>query len=182
MPGRLVYVMGPSGAGKDSVLAWARERAGGLPVAFAHRYVTRPPEAGGEDHVPLTAEEFETRARAGLFALHWNANGLRYGLGVEIDAWMRAGLTVAANGSRGHLPQCLARYPDVLPVLVTAPPEVLAARLHARGRETMGVIAERLERGAALGADLPGAVVLDNSGPLERAGRRLLELLGPNRP
>ena len=52
----LVYVMGPSGAGKDSVLDRARTMLSvEAPVAFAHRYITRPADIGGENHVALTA-------------------------------------------------------------------------------------------------------------------------------
>jgi ribose 1,5-bisphosphokinase len=72
MPG-LIYVMGPSGSGKDSLLGYARERVRDLPVAFAHRYITRPVSAGGENHVALTRPEFRIRQRAGLFALDWES-------------------------------------------------------------------------------------------------------------
>ena len=40
--GQLIYVMGPSGAGKDSLLGYARERLAEQPLVFAHRYITRP--------------------------------------------------------------------------------------------------------------------------------------------
>lgn len=179
----LVYVMGPSGAGKDTLMAWVRERTQGLPVAFAHRYVTRPPEAGGENHVALTEAEFLLREEAGLFALSWRANGLRYGLGLEIETWMRAGLTVVANGSRAYLPRCLARYPLARPVLVTAPPEVLAGRLAGRGRENGRDLAARLERAAALDVSpFPEAAVVVNDGSVGEAGAELLALVLAARP
>src|ERR1700722_10988516 len=90
----LVYVMGPSGAGKDSVLNRARALLGAdAPVVFAHRYITRPAEAGGENHVALSPEEFAVRRAHGLFAFHWQAHGNEYGIGREIHAWRKAGLT-----------------------------------------------------------------------------------------
>ena len=103
MTGPLVYVMGPSGAGKDSVL----DRARGMlsvetPVAFAHRYITRPADVGGENHVALSRAEFALRRAHGLFAFHWQAHGNDYGIGREIDAWRAAGLTVVVSGSREH--------------------------------------------------------------------------------
>ena len=55
-------------------------------------------------------------------------------------------------------------------------PEVLAARLAGRGRESAERIAARLEEAAALQAP-PGAVVLRNDGELAEAGERLLRLL-----
>lgn len=180
MTPRFIFVVGPSGAGKDSVMAWARERAAGLPVAFAHRYITRPPDAGGENHVHVTDEEFAVRREAGLFALDWSANGQSYGIGIEVEAWLSRGLTVVANGSRGYLPEAVRRYPALVPVLITAPPEVLAARLAARGRETRDEILARLTRAAALDTAPGPTVEIVNDGPLERAGQQLLELIkGP---
>ncbi|MEA3120469.1 MAG: ribose 1,5-bisphosphokinase, partial [Paraburkholderia sp.] len=98
MNGRIVYVMGPSGAGKDTLLSFARARLGSAPVLFAHRYITRAAEAGGENHVHLSHEEFRTRADQNLFALQWSSHGLHYGIGVEIDTWMGRGFTVVVNG------------------------------------------------------------------------------------
>ena len=69
--GPLVYVMGPSGAGKDSVMGRARALLpADAPVVFAHRYITRPAETGGENHVALSAAEFALRRTHGLFAFH----------------------------------------------------------------------------------------------------------------
>lgn len=176
-PGRLVYVVGPSGAGKDSILRWVRacEPPG---VAFAHRYITRPADAGGENHVALSAFEFTSRLRSGAFALWWRANGRSYGIGVEIDRWREGGLDVVVNGSRAHLEEARQRYPDLLPVLITAPEERIARRLVERGREAGAELAERLRRNAELAATrVPGMVVIDNGGDLGRAGMALLRAL-----
>ena len=181
--GTLVFVTGASGAGKDSLLAYARERAAGLPLTFAHRYITRPALAGGENHVALDAREFALRRERGAFALHWEANGLCYGLGVEIDAWLQAGLAVVANGSRAALERAGARYPGLVPVLVRAAPRVLEARLLARGREDAATVRARVARAAAQdpcpGAlpGLTGLKVIANDVPLEQAGEQLLALL-----
>src|SRR5476649_323603 len=104
--GPLVYVMGPSGAGKDSVLNRARTLlAEKAPVVFAHRYITRPAEAGGENHIELSPTEFGLRRTHGLFAFHWRAHGNEYGIGREVYSWRRAGLTVVVSGSREHFRQ-----------------------------------------------------------------------------
>src|SRR5690349_12136372 len=73
MPAALVYVMGPSGAGKDTLLRYAREQLASEPVAFAHRYITRPATAGDENHVALSVPEFRARKQHGLFAMDWEA-------------------------------------------------------------------------------------------------------------
>jgi len=177
--GRLVYVVGPSGSGKDSLLAWVRVRlAAGVPIVFAHRYITRPEAAGGENYVALTEDEFTLRLVHGLFAMHWASHSRRYGVGIEIDQWLVRGLDVVASGSRAYLPEAFARHPDLALVWVTAPVEVLRERLQRRGRESAGEIAVRLERGVALGVPpRPPAITIANDGPIERAGAMLLAWL-----
>lgn len=174
---RLFYVIGPSGAGKDSLLAYARPRVAGRPLAFAHRYITRPASAGGENHVALSEAEFAARALAGCFALTWSSHGLLYGIGCEVEDWLQRGLSVVVNGSREHLPQAASRFPAMIPILVSVHQDELRRRLEARGRETAEGIAERLRRASAFPVHHPALVQLDNSGPLEQAGEHLVHLL-----
>ncbi|WP_296659387.1 phosphonate metabolism protein/1,5-bisphosphokinase (PRPP-forming) PhnN [Paraburkholderia sp.] len=173
----LIYVMGPSGAGKDSLLDFARTRLAADGVMFAHRYITRA-DGGGENHIALTDPEFEARSRRGLFALQWRSHALRYGIGVEIDQWLAHGCTVIVNGSRAYAGEALARYPQTRFVHIEAALEVLAARLAARGRETPAQIAARLARQAPFDA-LAGASVdrIDNSGRLEDAGEVFVDVV-----
>lgn len=174
----LVYVMGPSGAGKDAVLHQAR--AGlrpGEKIAFAHRYITRPPDPQHENYVALTEAEFATRRDAGLFTFHWRAHGFQYAIGTEIDAWRRAGFLVVISGSREHFKSLAPPPTAVVPILITASPEIQAARLAARGRESAAGIAARLERNAALTLEDPAITKLDNSGALSDATSRFLDLL-----
>lgn len=170
MTPRLIYVIGASGAGKDTLLSGLRTALPAeAPVAFAHRYITRPSDACGENHVALSPAEFALRRRRGLFALDWDSHGLSYGIGREIDQWMAAGLSVIANGSRGYLEAAMLRYPDMLPIAVTADPSILRARLEARGRETAAAIDERLARAAVFPLDHPAIVRVDNGGRVEDA-------------
>jgi ribose 1,5-bisphosphokinase len=95
----------------------------------AHRYITRPHNAGCENHIALSEHEFFTRAEQHLFALSWHANNNYYGIGIEIDLWLHAGFDVVANGSRAHLPQAQARYADaLLPICLQVSPAVLRQR------------------------------------------------------
>ncbi|NIE68382.1 phosphonate metabolism protein/1,5-bisphosphokinase (PRPP-forming) PhnN [Burkholderia sp. Ax-1719] len=170
MTARLIYVMGPSGAGKDTLLGYARKRLAAEGVVFAHRYITRE-EGGGENHIALTDTEFEARARLGLFALQWRSHALRYGIGVEVEQWLKLGCTVVVNGSRAYVSEALARFPRMTLVHVNAAQHVLAARLASRARETPEQVAERLARRAPF--EVPeGAtfVQIDNSGRIEDAG------------
>lgn len=109
MTGKLIWLMGASGSGKDSLLTELRQREQ-TQLLVAHRYITRDASAGSENHIALSEQEFFTRAGQNLLALSWHANGLYYGVGIEIDLWLHAGFDVVVNGSRAHLPQARARY------------------------------------------------------------------------
>jgi ribose 1,5-bisphosphokinase len=176
--GRLVYVIGPSGAGKDSIIGYARQRLGADRHVFARRYITRPADSGGEDHIAIAPADFERDCAAGRFALSWRGNGLGYGVSAEIDLWMESGRHVVLNGSRGYLPNAAARYPSLLPVLITIDPAVLRQRLAARGRETSAEIEARIQRATELDAiDHPGLAVIANNGPLAEGGEAFVALL-----
>jgi ribose 1,5-bisphosphokinase len=178
MAGPLVYVMGPSGAGKDSVLGRARALlAPEAPVVFAHRYITRPAETSGENHVALSRTEFDLRRNHGLFAFHWQAHGNDYGIGREIYAWRKAGLTVVVSGSREHFQKVDSDDADTYPVLITASPERLAERLAGRGREDATAAAERLGRGAAYEVVDPRLITIVNDGALDVAAEAFVSLL-----
>jgi ribose 1,5-bisphosphokinase len=174
--GQLYYVMGPSGAGKDSVLAWVREHGVAHGVLCAHRYITRPAHAGGENHVALSEEEFQLRERRGLFALTWQAHGLHYGIGSEVAHWLARGADVLVNGSRGAFERACERFPALRPVLITASAQAIAGRLVARGREGEADIAARLARVDAYAVP-DGSMVIRNDGCLADAGSSLLDAI-----
>jgi ribose 1,5-bisphosphokinase len=168
--------MGPSGAGKDSVLRAARAAlVPGERIAFAHRYITRPPDAGNENHVALSAAEFEARRAAGLFAFDWTAHGFRYAVGVEIGLWQKAGFVVVVSGSREHYAALRPRPTDLIPVLITASEDTLRRRLRTRGRDDAAAIGERLDRATQHEVDDPALVKIDNSDALEIAAQRFLD-------
>jgi len=175
--GKLFYVIGPSGSGKDSLMRYGRERLAGSPdVVFAHRYITRPVELHGENHVALTEAEFDARLAAGLFAMQWGSHGLRYGIGREIDFWLAKGCNVVMNGSREYLPEARRLYPALTAILVTVSPEVLAERLRARGRETEDQIVRRIERARQFARPSGHLEIIENDADLNVAGERFLQL------
>ena len=166
----LVAVVGPSGAGKDTLMGLARARlAGDARFRFVQRAITRPAEAGGEAHRALDVAGFEAEREAGGFALWWGAHGLLYGIPRDIEADLAARRVVVANLSRGALMEA-ARYP-LRVLVITAPAPVLAARLAARGREAAEDIAARLAREAALPPGLDVATVMNDATPEEGAAR-----------
>lgn len=177
--GRLFAVVGPSGAGKDSLIAGAR--AAWPELAVVRRVITRPTEAGGEDFTGIDSAEFDRRRRAGDFALDWRAHGLDYAIPVAELSPLADGRDVVFNGSRLALPAARAAFPDLAVILVTAPVAILAARLAARGREAEADIADRIRRA---GFDLPpgiAATVVQNDGSLAEGIRRFLAALQAER-
>ena len=138
----LVLVVGPSGAGKDALLKAARAEFGDDDrIRFVRRVITRPAEAGGEDHEPVSESAFATRS----FALQWQAHGLHYGIPADIAEDLARGRAVVANVSRGVIVEAAERYPTRV-IEITAPTQILAQRLAARGRETEADVAKRLAR------------------------------------
>lgn len=176
--GRLIYLVGPSGSGKDSLIDASRERLAAAGVQIARRVITRSAEAKGEAAHGVTSEQFEALRAQGAFAMYWRANGLDYGIPVQVDQWLAAGRAVLVNGSRAYLAEARRRYPNLLAVLVQVRPEVLRERLLARGRESAEEVEQRLARNARLQALAdPSLHVLDNSTTLETAVAALFALL-----
>ncbi|MDQ3200915.1 MAG: phosphonate metabolism protein/1,5-bisphosphokinase (PRPP-forming) PhnN [Pseudomonadota bacterium] len=180
MSGRLIYLIGPSGSGKDSLLDAARSRLVQRNCRIVRRVITRSAEAAGEAAHGVSAQQFADMEAQGEFALSWHANGLAYGIPREIDDWLAAGQDVLVNGSRGHLSATQVRYPDALVLLLTVDDAVLRQRLLARGRESAANIEQRLARNARFSGDAgndSSLQVIDNSGPLEQSVQRLLDCL-----
>jgi ribose 1,5-bisphosphokinase len=161
----LILVVGPSGAGKDTVLSLARQAlADDRRFRFVRRVITRPDGAGGEDHEAVSEAEFAKLA----FALSWQAHDLLYGIPLDITADLARGVVVVANVSRGIIAEAAARFP-VRVVEVTAPPDVLAQRLTARGRESAEDIAKRLARDVTLPGQIEVDTVINDRTPGEAA-------------
>ena len=176
--GRLLYVMGSSGAGKDSVLNAVRPRAGEN-VRFARRLITREPDPLGENNVLVTERRFAEMLREGEFSLHWESHGLKYGIGRDIDEELACGNTVIVNGSRENLERASRRYPDMEVVEITADPAFIQERLRKRNREGAGEISRRLARGRQAFAK-PDFLVyhtIDNSGNLADSAQQLLAII-----
>lgn len=172
----ITAIVGPSGAGKDTLIRLALDARPDL--RLARRVITRPTEAGGEEFEGVTCDEFVHRQTCGDFALTWDAHGLSYG--IPKDQLAGPG-DVIFNGSRGALPQAVQAFPGMRVILITAPEIVLAARLAARGREAPDDIRARLSRAAfAMPEGIAfRTVVNDQSSELGTA--QLLTALQPER-
>jgi ribose 1,5-bisphosphokinase len=167
--GCFVAVAGPSGAGKDTLIRGVQERlAGDRRFVFARRIITRQADCT-EDHDTLTAFEFMQMRAAGAFLLSWSANGLSYGLPGGLGFDLLEGRIVIANVSRAVLPEVRQLFRRHLVVHVTAAPEVLAARLSARGREDAAAQQARLARALLHDATVCADITVDNSDNLDRS-------------
>ena len=176
--GIMVVVVGPSGAGKDTLMnIAARHFADRDDVHFVRRVITRDGDAGGEDHLAVSEAGFASMEQAGAFAVWWEAHGLKYGIPAEVSVALSRGHLVVANGSRSALHRFQAVFPRLKVVNVTARPEVLAGRLEARGRETHEDIMARLARGPLTVRGDYDVTELDNSGSLEEAERKIIDIL-----
>jgi len=174
-PGRLVLVVGPSGAGKDTLIARARAACGAdKSVVFPRRVVTRPPSPF-EDNEFMAQAAFEQAAAGGAFAFCWEAHGHRYGIPLAVDFDIEAGRTVVCNVSRTVVGAVRERYANVVAVLVTAPWAVLGSRLAARDRASDGSVADRLNRSEMANDGFRADVVINNVGTPETGARKLLD-------
>jgi ribose 1,5-bisphosphokinase len=175
--GRLIAVVGPSGVGKDSVMAGLHDA---LPrLHLVRRVITRAPALGGEDYDAVTVAQFAALADEGAFAVHWGAHGLQYGVPITVKYQLGKGTDCLVNFSRKALTQAAEIFPRLLVLNVTAKPETLALRLAARARETDEEIAQRLaeaEKPLPAGLDV---IQLANDGPLSETIARGAALLQP---
>jgi ribose 1,5-bisphosphokinase len=171
----LIYVCGPSGAGKDALLRLARERLAARGFVFPQRVITRPAD-GSEKHIEMSHEEFSAAAARGAFCMQWQSHGLSYGIPAALRAELAAGNPAVVNGSREYLPEARRLFPQMLCLMITAPAAVIATRLAQRGREDDEAIAERMERNRRL-AEFEADVVHENHGDLQASGEAFVALL-----
>jgi len=176
--GRLLIVVGPSGAGKDTLIAGAKALRPDL--HWARRVITRAEVAGGEPYEGVSLADFDARRDAGEFALHWQAHGLSYGVPFAEIRPLDAGHDVLINGSRGAMAAALAAFPELTVLRISAPSHILAERLAARGRESKEDILARLARASYdLDARIPVIDITNDASP-EVGVARLLSALYPN--
>jgi phosphonate metabolism protein PhnN/1,5-bisphosphokinase (PRPP-forming) len=171
LPGKLVLVVGPSGAGKDSLLRHAAEAlARESHIVFPRRVITRASRDETEAHDTMTAEQFRKAKARGDFALSWDAHGLHYGIPAAILRDLGDGRTVAVNVSRAIIAETAEHLPNMAVLHVTAPVTVIAERLARRGRETAEDIAKRMAREPPHFETRFETVTIVNDTTLERAG------------
>ena len=175
-PGRLILVVGPSGAGKDTLLGLAKSACvDDAFIVFPRRVVTREASVS-EDNAQLAPGEFREALARGDFAMHWEAHGHSYGLPRAIDDDIRAGRSVVVNASRTVIDAARHAYANVTVIQITAPPEVLAERIMMRARSSDGKAEQRL--GRTVDAAMPDVTILNVGRPEDHARRLVRAIKG----
>jgi ribose 1,5-bisphosphokinase len=176
---RLIYVVGPSGAGKDSVLAWLRmHKPDSIPVHWTRRTINRPTadSPNSEQHEVVDDVMFEKLVRSDAFLMHWIANSHRYGIRKsELSNLVDPKCCVFVNGSRAHLSTAATLFPELTVLHITADQDVLRERLRLRGRESEEAIEARLRRDIHLSVPSGcGLIQIHNNSSLDMAGHQLV--------
>jgi len=175
-PGRLVLVVGPSGAGKDTLLGLARAAcADDANVVFPRRIITREASAS-EENEEVSVDTFQETLTRGDYAMHWEAHGHCYALSRAIDDEVRLGRTVVANVSRTVIGAMRRAYTDVVVVSITAPPNVLAERIAMRARNSDGRLEKRLNRTVEDASAVPDVTIV-NISSAEYHARQLVRVI-----
>lgn len=177
--GLFIAVVGPSGAGKDTLLKHAAEAfAGRNDIVFARRVITRTCDGQTEDHDTLAQDAFEAASQGGAFCIDWSAHGLSYGLPASLLDEAEAGKAIIANVSRDVLDACLTAFGRLAIVEVTVDPAVLGQRIAARGRESIAEALARTRRSRTV--EVPAGAVhmrIDNSGSIRTASTAFIAAL-----
>lgn len=177
----VIAVVGPSGVGKDSVMAALEARAPGF--RRARRVITRPAGEEGEDFDRVSEQVFEQLAQNGGFAVHWAAHGMRYGVPIAIEELRRDSRAVLVNLSRAVLMQAQGVFGTLVVISLKADAQVLMQRLSDRGRESGPEQLRRLQRASApLPEGLHSVIEIDNSRALDHTVDEILRRLQPERP
>lgn len=174
VPGTLFLVVGPSGAGKDTLINGARRRLeADARFVFARRLVTRPGHAPGD--IAMAPDHFEAARRQGAFALSWRAHGLAYGVPRDISKALEEGRCVIANVSRGVIAEARKAFPRIRVIHVDAPSALLKQRLARRRREPADEQQERIRRAIPVEGDDVESLV--NDGPVDHAIDAMVRIL-----
>ena len=178
IPGHLILVVGPSGVGKDSILDLVKcELSSQSHYIFPRRYITRPEDAGGENHMPITYEDFDVMKQVGKFAMSWQAHGQSYAISTNDIKALEAGKNVVINTSRTMINDCRQRFSNVSVISINASADILMQRLYQRGRETEEEITRRVQRASHYQVEGDDVHHINNDGALQKSVQLFLSIL-----
>ena len=186
-------IVGPSGAGKDTIMNAVHEVLKNNPeFLFVRRIITRKAginsfndhdetsqNIGNEDNIGVSLEKFFELSQKASFSLQWFAHGIHYALPIGIVDEVHKGKIVIANVSRAELRHAKELFGKVYVIEINAPIGTLKERLLGRKREKITDIEERLKR-ANIPIQLPEGskyCYIVNSGNVKSAVDKMLSIL-----
>ncbi|MBR2448086.1 MAG: guanylate kinase [Clostridia bacterium] len=146
--GKIFVISGPSGSGKDTLMAEIFKKR--PDIKFSISSITRPMRAGeveGQKYNFISREKFEEMLEKDMFLEHNEFVGNYYGTPKQpvldaADNGFNILIEVDVNGAD----QIRAKLPQALSIFIMPPSvEVLMQRLSGRGTETEDIIAKRME-------------------------------------
>ncbi len=173
--GRLVLVVGPSGAGKDSIINAAKTALDGqAQFVFPPRLITREPDLS-EANIYISLADLEAMERRGGCLLAWRAHGCHYAVPKSILDDVNLGAVVIVNVSRSVVQEARRLVAKTNVVLVTADKDVRERRISTRARESASF--DRLAREAPGVLELNPSLTIENNGALDHAANTFVAFL-----
>ena len=158
LPGLLVIVSAPSGAGKSSLVNAVLARDSGLRLSVSHTTrAPRPGEADGREYFFVDEPRFRAMLAAGDFLEHAAVHGNLYGTSQrEIASARDAGYDLILEIDWQGASQVRKFFSDAVSVFIL-PPSIaeLERRLRARKQDSDATIARRVAAAAAEIAHAP---------------------------
>ena len=184
--GLVVVLSGPSGVGKDSVLAAALERDDRLArVVTAKTRSPRPGERHGVHHLFLSPEEFDDLLARGGLLEHAEVYGHYSGVPRDqVEQLLGEGKTVVLRTDVQGARTLRAKIPQALLVFLTVPGvDDLERRMRARGGDDEAAMRRRLAvaQEEMAEADRFDHVIVNREGGLDAAADELLAVIDRER-
>ncbi|QDF28896.1 AAA family ATPase [Halarcobacter anaerophilus] len=170
MDTKIVLIIGPSGAGKDTLIKEAKKEFKEK-INFVKRYITRESDVN-ESNYYIDEYAFEILRHNSYFASSWNAHGNFYGIPKR---FIKNGINLISI-SRGRIKDFENLYDKVYTINITLPKEILKQRLLKRGRENKEDIEKRVQREYEK-IEAKNLIEFDNLASIEDSKKNFISLL-----
>lgn len=178
--GLLFTMVGPAGAGKNTVMREAIRTLPGLrQLPTATTRAIRSTEQDGREHFFVSISEFTALRDTDKLLEHQEVHGNWYGIARDpLEAALMAGETLIADIDMYGAQAARANFPRNTVLIFVAPPSIpaLASRMHERG-ESEAEIARRMLRVQGEMAFAPECDYVIVNDSLEQATESLLDII-----